>query len=84
MRGGNSEEKGRGKAARCSADLVPLTEAGGGKLFSPRRQSHPAFTAPAQQECHLWGFSPSQLSLHKEKKNQTHAKDGERGTDQGE
>lgn len=69
MGGGNSEKKGRGKSARCSTDLGPLTEAGGeGKLFSPRRQSYPAFAAPAQQECHLWGFSPSQLSLHKEKK----------------
>lgn len=31
MGGGNSEKKGRGKSARCSADLGPLTEAGGGK-----------------------------------------------------
>lgn len=40
---------------------------GRGKLSSPR-QSYPAFAAPAQQECNLRVFSPSQLSLHKEKK----------------
>lgn len=55
---------------------------GRGKLSSPR-QSYPAFAAPAQQECNLRVFSPSQLSLHKEKKkkNQTRARDGERDAD---
>lgn len=49
---------------------------GRGKLFSPRRQSYPAFTAPAQQECNLRVFSPSQLSLHKKKKKSNTCKDG--------
>lgn len=39
MRGGNSEEKGRGKAARCSADLVPLTEARGEENYSVREDN---------------------------------------------
>lgn len=39
-----------------------------GQLFTPRRLWYPAFSAPAQQGCNLWVFSPSQLSLHKERK----------------
>lgn len=81
---GEETAKRKGGGNQLGAQLtLPLTEAGGGKLFNPRGQSYPAFAAPAQ-ECHLWGFSSSQLSLHKEKKNQTHARDGERGADQGE
>lgn len=34
MGGGNSEEKGRGKSAGCSADLAPLTEAGREENYS--------------------------------------------------
>ena len=50
MRGGNSEEKGRGKAARCSADLVPLTEAGGRKIIQSEKTISSSFhsTSPAR------------------------------------
>ena len=39
MRGGNSKEKGRGKAARCSADLVPPNRGRGEENYSVREDN---------------------------------------------
>lgn len=62
-----------------ASPIFPVKEVGRGKLFSPRRQSYPACTVPAQQECNLWVFSTNQLSLHKErKKSNTYKRWGER------
>lgn len=75
----NKEDKGRVKPTNCSADSPSHKGGKGrGKLSSPRRQSYPAFAAPAQQECNLRVFSPSQLSLHKEEKSNTCKRWGER------
>lgn len=51
MGGGNSEKKGRGKSAKCSADLGPLTEAGGGrKIIQSKKTILSSFrsTSPAR------------------------------------
>lgn len=85
-RGGLVGERKRGREREGKINLAAqpmFPHKGGrgrGKLSSPRRQSYPAFAAPAQQECNLRVFSPSQLSLHKEEKKIKHVQEMGRET----
>lgn len=77
----NKEEKGRVKPTNCSADAPPTKEARGEGNYPVHEDNLIQLSQHQPSKSAIYGSFLLAKSLYTKRKNQTHARDGERDAD---